>query len=75
MRRFILLVGLIGFAIGASGCATGPPQPRVYDPARGQSAEQVVHDQAECRAWATHQTGFYERTYAACMGSRGYKLN
>ncbi|MBI4628418.1 MAG: hypothetical protein HY729_06900 [Candidatus Rokubacteria bacterium] len=74
MRRFILLVGLIGFATGASGCAAGPPQPRAYYPAREQSAEQVWQDQAECRAWATHQTGFYERTYAACMGSRGYSL-
>lgn len=74
MRRFILWVGLSGFAIGASACATSPPQPRVYYPAREQSAEQVRWDQAECRAWATHQTGFYERTYAACMRSRGYRL-
>lgn len=75
MRRFILWAGLIAFSIGASGCATGAPQPSVYAyPAGGQSAEQVGSDQAECRAWATHQTGFYERTYVACMGSRGYQL-
>ncbi|MBI4628633.1 MAG: hypothetical protein HY729_07990 [Candidatus Rokubacteria bacterium] len=59
MRRFILWAGLVGFSIGASGCATGAPQPSVYAyPAGGQSAEQVSRDQAECQAWAKQQTGF-----------------
>ena len=33
-------------------------------PAGGQSAEQQTTDEAECRVWATRQTGFDP----ACMG-------
>lgn len=32
-------------------------QPYVY-PAKGQSAEKMATDKAECQAWATQQTGF-----------------
>ncbi|MBI4607487.1 MAG: hypothetical protein HY726_00580 [Candidatus Rokubacteria bacterium] len=59
MRRFIAGMMLIGFGIGASGCASGLPQPSVYAyPARAQSAEQASRDQAQCQAWAQQQTGF-----------------
>jgi Glycine zipper len=37
--------------------AAAPAQTYVY-PSRGQGAEQQAADEAQCRAWATQQTGF-----------------
>jgi hypothetical protein len=49
----VLLVGL------GTGCATTPPKPSVYAyPARGQSAEKMSRDTADCQAWAQQQTGY-----------------
>jgi hypothetical protein len=58
MRRLIVLSIVIVMASAAAGCASAP-QPGVHAyPARGQSAEQVSRDQAECQVWAKQQTGF-----------------
>jgi hypothetical protein len=49
----VMLVGL------ATGCATTPPKPSVYAyPTRGQSAEKMPRDMADCQAWAQQQTGY-----------------
>lgn len=58
MRRLVVWVVVIGFAMAVTGCATAP-QPSVYAyPKKGQSAEQAARDQNECQAWAKQQTGF-----------------
>lgn len=49
----VILIGL------GAGCATAPPRPSVHAyPARGQSAEQMARDVADCQAWAQQQTGY-----------------
>jgi len=59
MKRFVVWAVLIGFGIGATGCATVSPQPTAYAyPKQGQTAEQVTRDQSECQAWAKTQTGY-----------------
>jgi hypothetical protein len=59
MKRLVVWMVLIGFGIGATGCATAPPQPSAYAyPKHGQTAEQVSRDQTECQAWAKQQTGY-----------------
>lgn len=56
MKR-VLGLGLLVIVAGP-GCATAPgPSVHAY-PARGQSAEQVARDTAECQAWARQQTGY-----------------
>jgi hypothetical protein len=59
MRRVGVWLVVAGFGLGATGCATAPPRPSVYAyPQRGQTAEQVSRDDADCQAWAKQQTGF-----------------
>ena len=58
MKRLIRYSILVVLASAMAACATSP-QPVVYVyPTRGQGVEQVSRDQAECQAWAKHQTGF-----------------
>jgi hypothetical protein len=49
------LVGLI--ALMAVAVPVAAQQTYVY-PAKGQSAQKMATDKAECQAWATQQTGF-----------------
>jgi outer membrane lipoprotein SlyB len=57
MKR-LLAWGLIVIGFG-TGCATERPRPSVHAyPARGQSAERMSRDVAECQAWAQQQTGY-----------------
>ena len=49
----VILMGL------GTGCSSQPPRPSVHAyPARGQSAEMMSRDVADCQAWAQQQTGY-----------------
>lgn len=57
MKR-LLAWGVIVIGLG-TGCATERPRPSVHAyPARGQSAERMSRDVADCQAWAQQQTGY-----------------
>ena len=71
----------------ATGASGSPTQLFAY-PKSGQSAAQQDADKADCRRWATEQTGFdpnqaeaaaakrpdYMRAQAACLEGRGYSV-
>lgn len=52
--RLSTVLAVLSFSIGAAAQAG---EPYVY-PAKGQSADKMAVDKAECQAWATQQTGF-----------------
>lgn len=59
--RPLLLAASLWLPLAATVAAQAPPPPAtgpVVYPAKNQTPEQQAKDQAECKAWATQQTGF-----------------
>lgn len=52
LRPFVCLIAWVAATVPAAA-----QQTYVY-PAKGQSAQKMATDKAECQAWATQQTGF-----------------
>lgn len=83
-RSTTLVLALVVLATSA-GCTTGS-SPRLSSlgrevdvtPLRGQSAEQLQRDDAECTAWTRATKGrnepfeYAELRYASCAAARGY---
>lgn len=85
MNRHWILVPVVAF-LTVAGCASSS-SPRLTSlgrevgvtPLRGQSAEQLHRDDAECTAWTRATKGpnepfeYAELRYASCASARGYR--
>ena len=65
-KTAFLTAGLLTISFATAGFA----QDIFIYPANGQSAEQQAADEAECRSWATNQTG-YDPYYAQSESEAG----
>ena len=84
MNRLLVLVPVAAL-LAATGCASSSSRlsslGREVDvtPLRGQSAEQLRRDDAECTAWSRATKGpnepfeYAELRYASCATARGYR--
>ena len=82
MNRHLVLVPVVAL-LAAAGCASSRlsslGREVAVTPLRGQTAEQLQRDDAECTAWTRATKGpnepfeYAELRYASCATARGYR--